>query len=232
MFQTNRKKFDLDPRTKISILILTNISIFVSRNIIDEILLISLISILYILFGLYKSCFKFIFGFSIILFVVYVLSLCVPKILFVPVYIIANFSKKIYSCVMVGTLIIKTTTVRMLIISLEKWKVPSNVTIPLAIAIRYFPALKEEYRHIKESIKLRNITGIKKKIQSYCFPIFILAVHTGDELSAAAITRGIENPSPKSCIEELKFSFRDYLSLGIGTGLIVCMFVVINGGLI
>ena len=75
--------------------------------------------------GLYKSCFKFIFGFSIILFVVYVLSLCVPKILFVPVYIIANFSKKIYSCVMVGTLIIKTTTVRMLIISLEKWKVSS-----------------------------------------------------------------------------------------------------------
>lgn len=232
MIQTNRKKFDLDPRTKIIILILTNISIFVSGNITDEILLISSISILYILFGLYKSCFKFILGFSIIIFVVYVLSLFVPKILFVPVYIIANFSKKIYPCVMVGTLIIKTTTVRMLIISLEKWKVSSNVTIPLAIAIRYFPALKEEYRHIKESIKLRNITGIKKKIQGYCFPIFISAVHTGDELSAAAITRGIENPSPKSCIEELKFSFRDYLSLGIGTGLIVCMFVVINGGLI
>ena len=42
MIQTNKKKFDLDPRTKISILILTNISIFVSRNIIDEILLISM----------------------------------------------------------------------------------------------------------------------------------------------------------------------------------------------
>lgn len=41
------------------------------------------------------------------------------------------------------------------------------------------------------------------------------ATTTADELSAAAITRGIENPVAKTCIVDLRFHIQDYICLTI-----------------
>mgnify|MGYP000948038163 CR=1 FL=1 len=45
---------------------------------------------------------------------------------------------------------------------------------------------------------------------------FNVMASTADELSAAAITRGIENLNPKTCMVDLKFHFKDYLCLLVG----------------
>ena len=49
---------------------------------------------------------------------------------------------------------------------------------------------------------------------------------TVEELSAAAVTSGIENPAPKTSITQLKFHLVDYLILFIEAGFTVAAFML------
>ena len=44
----------------------------------------------------------------------------------------------------------------------------------------------------------------------------ISATTTAEELSAAAVTRGIENPAPKTSMIVMKFGMQDFLCLALG----------------
>ena len=50
---------------------------------------------------------------------------------------------------------------------------------------------------------------------------------TAEELSAAAVTRGIENPAPKTSMIEMKFGVQDFLCLT--AGLIFCVISITVG---
>ena len=71
-------------------------------------------------------------------------------------------------------------------------------------------------------MKLRKIKGIEKKIECTVVPLLMSATGTADELSAAAITRGIENPVKKTCIIDLRFHVQDFICLVIG-----CVFIAL-----
>ncbi len=60
-----------------------------------------------------------------------------------------------------------------------------------------------------------------KKAECYIVPILISATKTAENLSAAALTRGIENPVPGTCREYKKFEWQDYCLVFIGIALIV-----------
>ena len=40
-------------------------------------------------------------------------------------------------------------------------------------------------------------------------PLLTAALKTADELSVAAVTRGIENPNPRTCLVRIQFGFAD-----------------------
>lgn len=75
------------------------------------------------------------------------------------------------------------------------------------VTLRYFPAIVEEWSHIREAMRLRPIASRQKSIpkkiavnvECYLVPLFIAASKTADELAAAALTRGIENPTQRTC---------------------------------
>lgn len=54
------------------------------------------------------------------------------------------------------------------------------------------------------------------KIECLLVPTMISATTTAEELSAAAVTRGIENPAPKTSMIEMKFGVQDFVCLAIG----------------
>ena len=80
--------------------------------------------------------------------------------------------------------------------------------------------------HIRDAMKLRNIHGVQK-IECLLVPIMISATTTAEELSAAAVTRGIENPAPKTSMIEMKFGVQDFLCLA--AGLIFCVISITVG---
>ena len=149
-----------------------------------------------------------------------------PKILASSFTIIVSYARKIFPCLIVGTMVLQKTPVRELMVALRKWHIPQGLIIPLSVTVRYFPALKEETGYIRDAMKLRNIHGVQK-IECLLVPIMISATTTAEELSAAAVTRGIENPAPKTSMIEMKFGVQDFLCLA--AGLIFCVISITVG---
>jgi energy-coupling factor transport system permease protein len=61
-------------------------------------------------------------------------------------------------------------------------------------------------------MKLRNIRNIDK-IEYVIVPLMMSAVNAAGELSAAAATRGIDNPGKKTSAIDIRLRKRDYLFL-------------------
>lgn len=221
MAKESKKNLQMDPRTKIMLIFIANIVAFANSSVYMETLIIVAISVLLLLCGCIKSSIKWIAFYGALLFIQYYLIPVMPTFLAVMFSVLAIYARKLLPCMMIGELIIKTIPVRLIILSLQKWKIPQKIIIPLSITIRYFPAIKEEVTHIKEAIKMRKIKGVIRRIECMYVPMLISAANIAEELSAAAITRGIENPAPKTSVVDIRFYIQDYICLAIGIIFIV-----------
>ena len=47
------------------------------------------------------------------------------------------------------------------------------------------------------------------------FHMMMSALKVADELSAAAVTRGLENPKPRTCLQEIHFSIADVICVAL-----------------
>lgn len=203
-----------DPRAGLILLLLVNIVAFTFQELWLEMMVIGFLAVLQIVCGCGKSALRWLIAFFSLLLIQYFLLPMLPKTLAVIMTIFTVFSRKLFPCLMMGSLIVQTISVRFFIAALRKWQIPQTLIIPLAVTLRYFPAIGEEYRHIRDAIKLKQIQGFGQKAEYTILPLLVSAIQTADELSAAAITRGIENPCPKTCAEDLRFSVVDWLCLG------------------
>ena len=88
--------------------------------------------------------------------------------------------------------------------------------------ISYFPMIKEDWSAIKSAMKMRDISpsiiGFIRRpmmtIECIYVPLMMSASKIADELSAATITRGIENPKKRTCMNDIKFGLLDFICVG------------------
>ncbi len=145
------------------------------------------------------------------------------SLLSLPVVNIRSF----FPTIMCIVLLYKNTKVSQMTASFSKMHIPKGVTITLAIAVRYIPALKEEWLHIRDAMRMRNVTAgvanpfvrLYHRLECYLVPLFVSAINTSDELSAAAVTRGIDDPAVPTCRNYRPFGLRDYVTLFIAVSL-------------
>ncbi len=136
--------------------------------------------------------------------------------------------RSFFPVVMCIVLLYKNTRVSEMTASFTRMGVSRKVTVPVAVAIRYIPTLKEEWLHIRDAMRMRSVTrGIKnpflrlvKKLECYLVPLFVSSLHSADELSTAAVTRGIENPCKPTC--------RNYKPMGVKDYIVIVMAVMIT----
>ena len=144
---------------------------------------------------------------------------------------------KLMPCCMISAIAIKTTKINEFLTAMSKSKVPKQVTIPLAVLLRYLPTVREDWGYIKDAMILRGVTpsliGFLKNpattVECLYVPLLITASGCADEISLAAVTRGIENPNKRTSIAILKLRVTDYLAIGafaIMTALIVSIGVI------
>ena len=198
-----------DPRTELLLLVLANIVAFTQHSVWVEITWVIFLLLLIVACGCQKSAGKLAIAFGICLALQYYVFPNGPKILASSFTIIVSYARKIFPC----------------LIALRKWHIPQGFIIPLSVTVRYFPALKEETGYIRDAMKLRNIHGVQK-IECLLVPTIISATTTAEELSAAAVTRGIENPAPKTSMIEMKFGVQDFVCLAIGVAFCVVSIMV------
>lgn len=204
-----------DPRTELLLLVLANVVAFTQRSVWVEITWVVLLLLLIIACGCKKAAGKLAVAFGVCLLLQYYIFPNGPKILASSFTILVSYARKVFPCLIVGTLIVQKTPVKELMVSLRKCHIPQGLIIPLSVTIRYFPALKEEVGYIRDAMKLRDIHGVEK-IECLLVPIMISATTTAEELSAAAVTRGIENPAHKTSMVVTKFGPQDFLCLTLG----------------
>lgn len=212
---TKRRRLNFDPRTKFLLLVIANVIAFTQQSILVEIAwVVSLLTLISVC-GCEKSACKLAAAFGVCLLLQYYAVPNVPQVLATTILILATYARKIFPCLIVGALIVQKTSVREMTAAFQKWHIPQSLIIPLSVTIRYFPAIREEIGYIRDAMKFRDIHGLQK-LECYIVPIMMSATTTAEELSAAAVTRGIENPNKKTSIVTMKFGAHDMICLAFG----------------
>ena len=137
------------------------------------------------------------------------------------IYMFAVYIRKLIPCFMLGSLLISTTRVSEFLAAVGKLRLPKGFTISLSITLRYFPTMGEEWNSIKDAMALRGIpvtaAGILRhpmRTMEYVYvPMLVSASKISDEITQAAITRGIDHVQRRTCMETVRFHVMDMLVL-------------------
>lgn len=125
--------------------------------------------------------------------------------------------------------VVRTTKIGEFMSAMQKMHVPDGITISLAVVMRFFPTIKEEYLAIRDAMKMRGIVlgegNIARMVEFRMIPLLFSCVNIGDELSAAAITRGLGGKVKRTSVEILKLGIQDYLLITLFTSVLL-IFVV------
>ena len=139
--------------------------------------------------------------------------------------IFATYTRRMFPCLMTGSLMLACTPLRYLIVGLRQMHIPQKLIVAVSVTLRYFPAIREEFGYIRDAMKLRDIRGFAR-LECMVMPLMVSATETSEELSAAAVTRGIENPARKTSAVSLRLSPIDVLGMLAVLVLLVLSFVI------
>lgn len=138
---------------------------------------------------------------------------------------LCGFITRFIPGIMAGYYMVTTMTVSEFTASMERMHVTEKLTIPLSVMFRFFPTVGEEYASIKDAMEMRGILFGGKhpfKILEYrMVPLLSSCVKIADELSAAALTRGLGSPIKRTNICQIGFKILD---MGIW---LLCMISII-----
>ena len=134
--------------------------------------------------------------------------------------------------VLFASTFIATTKVNEMIAAMYSLRIPRSIVITFAMTLRFFPTFGEEMRNIYDAMKLRGITFSLRNILTRPFilleamfvPIIMRSASISEELSASAITRGLDNPEKRSSFVIFKIHKSDVLVLSIFVTLFILLF--------
>jgi len=219
----------LDPRTKLLILAITSVSVFLNENMLIECAFTFIPFLLLLQAKHIRLAFKSSAAFIILLTLPMLLVPHLPVTVSGILYMFAVYIRKLIPCFMLGALLIRTTKVSTFLAAISRLHLPKGFTIALSITLRYFPTMAEEWGFIKDAMSLRGIsvspTGLLfhpvRTIEYVYVPMLVSASKISDEITQAAITRGIDHLERRSCLENVQFHIWDVLLLLLYTGIIL-----------
>lgn len=141
--------------------------------------------------------------------------------------IIAMFTKLIPGMSMFS-LLLYTTSVSEFTAALDALKVSKQFIVPVSVMFRFFPTIAEEYAAIRDAMRLRQIGSIRNPLQMLEYrlvPLLIGLVTIGNELTASALTRGLDAPLRRTNLCPIGFQWQDRV-VWVICGLIVLCFAL------
>ena len=214
-----RRAVRFDPRTKL--LLLVTMAIFVlggaGGDIFDEYIpyFALLPFILFILSGRLKKT----IGYMLMYGVFYGLAIYVlPHVSGVIGFLLLAFCSimtRFLPGIVAGAYMTETTTVSEFSAAMGRMHVSDKLTIPLLAMFRFFPTIGDEFRSINDAMRMRDIRfggeNVSKMIEYRIVPLLICSAKIGEELNAAAITRGLGGDVKRTNLCQIGFKIWDYL---------------------
>lgn len=228
-----------DPRTKLLILAVTGVSVFLNESILIECLFTVIPFFLLLQAKKISVALKSAVAFA---------ALMAAQMWIVPelpvaaggiVYMFVMYVRKLLPCFMLGSFLIRTTKVSAFLAAIGRLRLPKGFTVALTVTLRYFPTMAEEWGFIKDAMSLRGISVSPLGLLSYpvrtmeyvYVPMLVSASRISDEITQAAVTRGIDHMQERTCLQEVGFSAWDALLAVVYSGMVfLVVFNNVKGG--
>lgn len=130
---------------------------------------------------------------------------------------VSSIMTKFAPGIMTGAFLLSTTTVSEFIAAMEQMRISEKIVIPLSVIFRFFPTIGEEYRAISDAMKMRGIRfggrHPARMLEYRLIPLMVSVIKIGDELSAAALTRGLGAPEKRTNVCRIGFHMQDLILL-------------------
>ena len=215
------KPLCLDPRTKLALILICVFCAMFAPNLYFQFALTVLIALLAALCGRWRYALRGVLVYALICaFTLWCMGAVTGtwRTMFTA---FLGLVHKVYACGLLAGLVISTTRVGEFLSAMARLHVPKRLTIPLAVMLRYLPTIREDWRFIKDAMRLRDVSptllGFLKApamtVNCIYVPLLTSASRAADELSIAAVTRGIENPKPRTCLVEIHMQAADWLTM-------------------
>lgn len=209
----------LDPRTKLLLILLCILCSMFAPNLFFQFVLVVLIGLLAVFSGKWQYALRGVAAYVLIcLFTTWCMSVMngTWRTMFVA---FLGLLHKVYACGMLAGIVISTTKVGEFLSAMARLNCPKKLAIPIAVMLRYLPTIREDWHYIKDAMRLRdvspNLWGFLKSpamtINCIYVPLLTAASKAADELSVASVTRGIENPKPRTCLVKIQMRAMDWL---------------------
>lgn len=105
--------------------------------------------------------------------------------------------------IMMGFWFVSTTTVSEFMAACDRIRLSQAIEIPLVVMMRYFPTIAQDYSQISDAAKMKGLglsQGPITAAENRLVPLLASAVRGGEDLSAAALTRGLGAPIQRTNI--------------------------------
>lgn len=214
----------LDPRAGLWLLLVANIGMFCEKGTEQGMILSGIFLLLLLLYGQYRAAGKgvlLLILFHTLLRFLFPLCPCWVNMVF-PVLI--NYTLRMMPCILAGVLLLRTSSMAKMIAAMRTLHFPQGFIIAMSTTFRYFPAIREEFLHIRSAMKLQNIPAAER-LECTVVPLMMSAVNTSDEIAAAAVARGIENPCKKTSVVRIQMVPLDWAVMFFITAAVVILIV-------
>ena len=210
----------LDPRAILGVLAAASAVAFMSKSPAVELALVASVALLQALCGHVRMALGYLGCYGALWAILTFVFPNVGGIAATMFTISLTFSRKVFLCLMAGSLLVAECSVHRLCAALARLRVPQVVLVPLTVTMRYFPTLADEASHIRDAMRLRDIPA-SARMECFVVPLVMSATSTADELSRAATCRGIENPARSTDTERLRMRAVDWAVLALAIAVAV-----------
>lgn len=147
----------------------------------------------------------------------------------------AQFGTRWFPGAMMGCYLLSTTKVSEFVLAMQRMHIPEAFIIPFSVMFRFFPTISEEAQAIGNAMRMRGITGKaffrnpQAALEYRIVPLMMSVVTIGNDLSAAALTRGLGNGKKRTSICRIGFCWKDYALMLLVT-IALLVFLLFSGG--
>mgnify|MGYP002242663916 FL=1 len=136
---------------------------------------------------------------------------------------------KVYACGMLAGIVLSTTKVSEFLSAMNRIHAPKKFVITFAVMLRYIPTIQEDWHFVKDAMRMRDVSPVPGRIpfpsgmtvECIYVPLMMMASKAADELSIASVTRGIENPNPRTCLVQIKCGIADWMAMLIAVAFFI-----------
>ena len=135
--------------------------------------------------------------------------------------ILAFIVQRIIPFMLLGTVIQKQKNISEITMALERMHLPKGIILSIAVMFRYFPSIKDDLFIIIDAMKLKGLYTSKRAalihpirtMEFVLVPMLFKSLKTAEELSCAALVKGIENTGHKTSYFDVRLRAVDIVFL-------------------